>query len=412
MKTRSLYAGAVRAFLIPAAVAILAACAPPLDSRGEGNLRIVLAGGASSGARAAIDPPEDVAYYRLDFSGPGGETRSEILQSGTELTLTLSLGQWTIRVEAFTAENALRGSGETPVPVTVEAGRTNEAAIAMKVSTMLLAGTVTVVKPESLVLTDITITAYKEAERITVIGTTVVSSNEAWAMDFPVSSLAGSGTAWFRVSATDGTNRYTVDPGNSVTIPEGGIQDIALSLTIYQVTIDPAMAGGSITADKSYGTEGSAISLTVTPDTNYALKSETLKYNDGTNDYAITGSVFAMPASDVTISAFFNRSLGFTVVGPADKMIEVTAEHSAGAEPATNISWSAAESVIFTLESLDYRTEDGNLQWIVNGTVLSAGGNSLVIRARDYVQRSYTVTVMIKEDGQWYSTEIPFEVTE
>jgi hypothetical protein len=506
MKTRSLCAGAVRAFLVLAAAAILAACAPPLDSRGEGNLRIVLAGRASPGARAAIDPPEDVSYYRLDFSGPGGETLSETLQSGTELTVTLNLGQWTIRVEAFTAEEVLLGSGATSAPVTVEAGRTTEAAIAIRLAlaeitafnfdsleaevsvdsaaktvtvsvpygtdvtnlvpaitvspgatidpasgeaqnftnpvlytvtaangstqvyevtvnvqeqnSILLAGTVTVVKPDSLVLTGITVTAYKEAGRTTVIGTAALSPpSEAWDMEFPVSSLAESGTAWFRVSATGGTNSYTVDAGDSGVIPESGITDLDLALRIYGITIDPAIAGGSVIADKSYETAGNTIGLTVEPDDGYILKSGTLQYSDGTDNYPIPESgpeySFEMPAADVTISAFFNKGLGFTVEGPSERAVGVTAEHSAGAEPATEISWSGDEFITFTLESSDYTVEGGNLKWIVNGIEISAAnGNSLVIRARDYVQRSYTVTVMIAEDGQWYSTEIPFEVTE
>jgi hypothetical protein len=414
MKTRSLYAGAVRAVLISVAAAILAACAPPLDNRAEGNLRIILPGGASSAARAAIDPPADVSYYQLDFFGPGGETRSETLQSGTgTLTLTLNLGQWTIRVVAFTTARVPYGSGETTV--TVETGRINEAAITMKAN-RLLAGTVTVVKPDNLVLTDIWVTAYKEAERTTDIGRATLSPDGEWVMEFPASSLAGSGTAWFRVSATDGTNSYTVDAGDSGPLSANGITNLDLPLAIYRITIDPAIAEGRVTADKSCEAVGNTISLTITPDANYRLKSGTLTYSDGTDEYPIAGTepdyAFTMPAFDVTISAFFNRVLGFTIEGPGDLMVSVTTENSAGGT-STEISWSADESVTFTLESSDYQAEDGNLKWIVNGTEISdAGGKSLVIRARDYVQRSYMVTVMIREDGQWYSTEIPFEVTE
>jgi hypothetical protein len=478
-----------------------------MNNRAEGKLRIVLPGGASQDARAAFQEgevpnasPPDLSY-RLVFSGP--ETfPTQILDPGTlALTLSLALGNWTIRAEAFTPEGELYGSGE--FSVTVAAGRTNEAPITMRrafaritafsfadpaaigvvdpdtktidvrvpfntvvtnlvpeitvspgaavspasrvardftdpvtytvtaadgsvqayevtvnvqeQNTILLAGTVTVVKPDSLVLTGITVTAYKEAERTTVIGTAAFSPGEEWGMEFPAASLADS--AWFRVSATDGTNSYTVDAGDSGAIPAGGITNLALSLAIYRIAIDSAMTGGSVAADKRYETAGNTIGLTVTPDTDYRLKSGTLKYSGGDVDYPITGSgseySFAMPASDVTIGAFFNRILGFTVEGPADKTIAVTMAHSAGGEPATDISWSGDESVTLTLESPGYRAEDGNLKWIVNGTELSiAGGNSLAIRARDYVQRSYTVTVMIKEDGQWYSTETPFRVME
>jgi hypothetical protein len=285
-------------------------------------------------------------------------------------------------------------------------------------NTVRLAGTVTVVKPAGLLLTGITVTAYKEAGRTTVIGATTLSAGETWDMEFPVASLADSRTAWFKVSATDETNSYTVDAGDSGIIPESGITDLALSLTIYRVTIDPAIVGGSVAVDKSYETAGDAIDLTVTPDPNYRLKSGTLKHSYGGVEYPITGSgpdyAFTMPAADVTISAFFNKVLGFTIEGPSEKAIGVTMEHSdEHATSATEISWSGDEHVTLTLESSDYTAEDGNLRWIVSGIeITAADGNFLVIKARDYVQRSYTVTVMIAEDGQWYSTEIAFEVTE
>jgi hypothetical protein len=175
----------------------------------------------------------------LDFTGPGGEPRQETLYSETSLTLTLSLGQWTIRAEARTEKGTLRGSGETTVDV--EAGGTNEAKIVMKVT---------------------------------------------------------------------------------------------------------------------------------------------------------------------------SRPPGFTIEGPQDETIAITMTHNAGAEPATDISWSGDESITFTIDGSGYAVENENVKWFVNGIELSAAGNSLVIRARDYVRRSYTLTALIKADGQWYSTEIPFEVTE
>jgi hypothetical protein len=185
----------------------------------------------------------------------------------------------------------------------------------------------------------------------------------------------------------------------------------------YKVT-SSGLIDGAVTA-VPIALSGSSVDFTVTPDTDYILKSGTLKCNDGTTDLPITGTgpnyAFTMSASDVTISAFFNRVLDFTIELPADKALAVTITmvHSAGADPATDISWSGDESILFTVNGSDYTVENGKLKWIVNGTkILTASGNSHTIRARDYVQRSYTVTVMIEEDGQWYSREIPFTVTE
>jgi hypothetical protein len=125
---RFLCAGAVCAVLVLTTAAILAACAPPLDNRGTGNLRIILAGG--TGARALS--PQTIAglSYRLDFSGPGGRTQSRTLEAGTQaVTLNLDLGDWTIRAQAYQGETLF---GEGTVVVTVEAGRTSEVTILMK----------------------------------------------------------------------------------------------------------------------------------------------------------------------------------------------------------------------------------------------------------------------------------------
>ncbi|MDR1238674.1 MAG: hypothetical protein LBK27_01040 [Treponema sp.] len=105
----------------------LTACPPALDS-GAGKLRLVLSGG---GARAALSPDTiNSLSYKLVFSGPGGETLSREAGPGTgALSLTLTPGRWNIRAEAF-EEGQFFGLGETAV--TVEAGKTAEAVLAMK----------------------------------------------------------------------------------------------------------------------------------------------------------------------------------------------------------------------------------------------------------------------------------------
>jgi hypothetical protein len=142
------------------------------------------------------------------------------------------------------------------------------------------------------------------------------------------------------------------------------------------------------------------------------MKTGTLKYSEGGGDHAISGNTFTMPASDVTISAFFNKDIGFTIELPQDEAIGVTAVHSTGSTPATEISWTGGESVTFTLNSPGYSAEGLNLKWMLNGIAVTASGNSLTIQAQDYVRRSYTLTVMIEKDDQWYSTDISFKVTE
>ena len=72
--------------------------------------------------------------------------------------------------------------------------------------------------------------------------------------------------------------------------------------TVYTVTADSEVEGGTITVDKQTATVSDTVTVTATPDSGYEV--ETLKYNDGT-DHNITGTTFTMPAHDVTVTGTF-----------------------------------------------------------------------------------------------------------
>ena len=203
-----------------------------------------------------------------------------------------------------------------------------------------------------------------------------------------------------------------VGPGvNSVSVPmeiNGGYFDIA---------VDSA-GNGTVRPNFDAAFPETTITLTVTPEAGYALKSGTVKYRYGGNDYTPAGSgstySFTMPAADVTVSAVFNPVLGgITIEGPQDEAVGVTPVHSSGHTPPTTISRAAGESVTFTLDSSGHTQEAGNLMWFVQGTIKTGTGNSLTINAGDYVERKYSLTVMIKlNDNQWYSADSGFTVAQ
>jgi hypothetical protein len=208
--------------------------------------------------------------------------------------------------------------------------------------------------------------------------------------------------------AGTGTQSFTVVQGdNSVLVP------MTINRGYFDIVIGPSISNGTVSADFAAAFPGTTVTLTVTPDPGYALKDKSLKYNDG-SDHVIAGPpyTFTMPASDLTISAVFNPSFGITVEGPQDETVTVTATHSAGHDPVTDISWSAGESVTFTVDSPDYTAAAGNLKWFVSGREKTGTGNSLTVNARDYVKRKHSLTVMIKLNGQWYSTDISFAVVD
>jgi hypothetical protein len=89
-------------------------------------------------------------------------------------------------------------------------------------------------------------------------------------------------------------------PGAPVTTPTPGA-------VLYDITVAPGITNGTITPNKAgsqAAAEGEAITLLIAPDPLYQLKSGTLKYNDGA-DHAISGTLFIMPASNVTITGEF-----------------------------------------------------------------------------------------------------------
>ena len=108
----------------------------------------------------------------------------------------------------------------------------------------------------------------------------------------------------------DGGNNY-----NDVTDLEVG--KFSIIPKQYAIAIDPAIANGTVTADKTQAIESETVTLTVTPAQGY--KQETLSYTtDGGTTETITGTTFVMPAANVTVTATFKASSVPPVNPPVD----------------------------------------------------------------------------------------------
>lgn len=73
----------------------------------------------------------------------------------------------------------------------------------------------------------------------------------------------------------------------------------------YKITT-AATTNGTVTVDQTSAKKGDTVTITATPDTGYSLKSLTAADSSGKN-ISITNSSFQMPASDVTITAVFEK---------------------------------------------------------------------------------------------------------
>lgn len=94
-------------------------------------------------------------------------------------------------------------------------------------------------------------------------------------------------------------------------------KDVTVGNTLYAVTV-PETTNGTVTADKATAAEGETVTLTVTPAEGYRLGSLTATDANGAA-ITVTNNTFAMPASNVTVAAAFEKiSNGYTVTMPAD----------------------------------------------------------------------------------------------
>lgn len=109
------------------------------------------------------------------------------------------------------------------------------------------------------------------------------------------------GTYTVKIDVAEGDNYNSANDLNALE------WTFTILLKQYAIAIDPAIANGTVTADKTQAIEGETVTLTVTPAQGY--EQETLSYTtDGGTTKAITGTTFVMPAADVTVTATFKAS--------------------------------------------------------------------------------------------------------
>ena len=104
----------------------------------------------------------------------------------------------------------------------------------------------------------------------------------------------------------------------------------------YLISVDE-LSHGSIVASSVNSKEGTTINLTITPDPGYRLEAESLKYNNGTFDTKISGASFVMPASDITITAKFEKISSGSSKGSSSSKTKPVATPISTPTPTTTI---------------------------------------------------------------------------
>ncbi|MCR4952776.1 MAG: hypothetical protein K6A43_01770 [Treponema sp.] len=77
--------------------------------------------------------------------------------------------------------------------------------------------------------------------------------------------------------------------------------------TMYTVTVDSSIEHGKVSVDKTSAEAETTITLTATADEGYELDSYSVK-DESSNDITVTDGTFAMPKSNVTVSATFTKT--------------------------------------------------------------------------------------------------------
>jgi hypothetical protein len=344
------------------------------------------------------------------------------INNGEERTLTLPAG---IYLASVSVKNTLQGTGVTrTVAAHIYGGRDTRLQISIdagEFSAMVPMSVIAdLVIPVGITVGDRKLSVYygagftellDDAEVFDLSGATTIT---LW---IPSGNLQADMQVQLRQEITVDGVPYKSTANKTITDP-GRPLSFSLVDTYYRVNYATS-ANGTITV-KPISLPGTNVELTVTPNPGYALRKNSLNYSDTGGGGSILIAepppyTFAMPASDVTISAAFNPLIGIDIVGPGEEAITVSAAHSVDGPvqdgSPLEISWSGNETLTFTLGSSDYKAENGNLKWMMNGMDLTpASGASLVIKAHDYLARAYTLTVMIEKDDQWYSKDINFSV--
>jgi hypothetical protein len=205
---------------------------------------------------------------------------------GTEITLTLSpdtgyvLKPGSLR---YTYGGATVAITETKFKLPAENVTVTAEFVAVPYTVSIAAlqhGSITAAPQSGAVGTEITLTVSPEAGYVLQAGSLEYTHGGA--------AVPITGTK-FSLPAADVTVTAKFEA-----VPEG----------FYTVSI-AALQHGSVTAAPQNGAEGTAITLTVSPEAGYELKEGSLKYTHGSDTVLIQGTQFDLPAANVTVTAEF-----------------------------------------------------------------------------------------------------------
>ena len=186
------------------------------------------------------------------------------------------------------------------------------------------------------------------------------------------------------------------DGAYSFTMPAGDVTVTAtFKAIIYGITIDES-ENGTVGADKENAIIGEEVTLTITPDTGYALSSLTVNGEDVTDQVVEDKYSFTMPAGDVTVSAEFEMAdYGIAISSVTGGTVAAQATAHYGETVALTVS----EEAGYMLATILVKDAAGD------GVSVDMGNYTFIMPASDVtVEASFApfanITVMESENGR------------
>ena len=352
---------------------------------------------AVEGAKIILSCTPDIGYSFLNYTVDGvAQTSNEFTMPAHNVTIGVNFVKNVYSVNCQTVEGgkitaSVKSAGygdEITLTVTPNTGyklkslSVNNGAITVTDNKFTMpAGNVTVSAVFEKIPYTITIN--------TATGGTVVASKTTATVEeiIKLTPTAETGYKFKSYSVKCGSTDVTVTDNNFV-MPAGNVTISAVFEKIaYTVTVS-SVTGGTIKADKSNANYGDTITLTVTPNTGYKLKS--LSVNNGAVE--VSNNSFTMPNGNVTVTAVFEK-IAYTIT---------IASATGGSVTANKTTANFGDTITLTVTpNIGYRLK---LLSVNNGAVESANNsftmpNGNVTVTAVFEKIAYTITIASATGG-------------
>ena len=216
----------------------------------------------------------------------------------------------------------------------------------------------------------------------------------------------------------------TAEKETPVTVIDGKFtmpaSDVTVSATFkkidYAVKIDAGIVNGTVAASAQSANVGDEITLTVTPETGYYLKTLTV-VDDSQNSVSVTGNKFTMPAANVTVSAEFEK-ITYTVDVASDILNGTVTVDKATAQIGDVVTVTAAPDIGYELQKITVQTDGGIFLGVTDGKFTMTADNVTVSAV--FEKKEYLITNTLETEngmveitpvsGHYYGEEITVTV--